>query len=140
MIAVDLANHDIHLLDHGFRYAEAFAAHVWIVHVAAPDPDFVGLDAGPQYIRDARAETLKAEHRALFEYAHERSTEKVKATSLLIQGPTVDTLRAELEKREIDLLIMGTQAHGFWHETLFGHTAAKMLKDLSVPLLIIPTA
>lgn len=140
MIAVDLAEHDSLLLDHGFQYAEAYGAHVWIVHVAAPDPDFVGLDVGPQYIRDGRAETLKEEHRALFRYAKERTTSRAQATSLLIQGPTIDTLRTELEKRHIDLLIMGAHAHGFWHEILFGHTAAKMLKDLSIPLLIIPTA
>ena len=39
--------------------AEACGAKLWLLHVAAPDPDFVGYEPGPQYIRDIRAETLK---------------------------------------------------------------------------------
>lgn len=37
--------------------------------MAAPNPDFVGLEVGPQYIRDNVAEELKEDHREIQEFA-----------------------------------------------------------------------
>src|SRR5262245_12092339 len=45
--------------------ARAFAGGLWLIHVAAPDPDFVGFDAGPQTVRDSRAAKVRQEHRTM---------------------------------------------------------------------------
>ena len=52
-------------------YCRKFGSKIWLVHIAAPDPDFVGYEVGPQYIRDHRADELKKEHKLVKKYADE---------------------------------------------------------------------
>ena len=65
LVTIDLEDHAEQLIGHAAEWAKAFGAKVWLMHVAAPDPDFVGYEVGPQYIRDGRAEELREEHRML---------------------------------------------------------------------------
>ena len=45
--------------------AGTFKAVLYLLHVAAPDPDFVGYEAGPQTVRDNAAKHFREEHRSL---------------------------------------------------------------------------
>ncbi len=65
-------------------------AKIWLVHVAAPDPEFVGYEPGPQYIRDDRAKVLLAEHKKLASYIKSLEGKGYKAEALLVQGPTIE--------------------------------------------------
>ena len=61
LVCIDFHEQTKNLINKAAEIAKAFNAKLWLVHVAAPDPDFVGYDVGPQYIRDARADELKEE-------------------------------------------------------------------------------
>ena len=91
---------------------KAFGAKVWMLHVAAPEPEFVGFGVGPQYIRDSMAEELKKEHKMLFEYANQFKSEGIDTDELLIKGATTDMIMEEAEKLNIDLIITGHHDHG----------------------------
>ena len=56
------------LLAKAMSIAEKFGSKIWLVHIAAPDPDFVGYEVGPQYIRDHRADELKKQHNLVKRY------------------------------------------------------------------------
>lgn len=58
LVTIDFNENENLLLDKAYQMAKAFGAKLWLMHIAAPDPDFVGYDVGPQYIRDARATEL----------------------------------------------------------------------------------
>ena len=51
------------------REARAWAlrlhAQLWLIHVAEPDPDFIGYKAGPDTVRDAMARKFHREHQQL---------------------------------------------------------------------------
>ena len=49
------------LIDKAIEMAKAFDSKIWLLHVAAPEPEFIGFGVGPQYIRDTRAEELRKE-------------------------------------------------------------------------------
>jgi nucleotide-binding universal stress UspA family protein len=140
LVAVDLKSSDQALIQHASALAEKFKSTVWIIHIAAPDPDFVGYGVGPVYIREMRAEELRKEHKALQSLANELQGKSIQAEALLIQGPTVDMLKEEVKKLNIDLLIMGSHKHGFLYETWVGHTSVKVIKEIPIPVLIIPLA
>ena len=53
------------VVEHATAIAQAFGSTLWLEHVAAPDPEFAGYEAGPQYIRDMRADELREEHHKL---------------------------------------------------------------------------
>ena len=140
LVAVDLTSTDAPLLDHACRLGKALDAKVWLLHVAAPDPDFVGYGVGPQHIRDVVAESFRQEHHQLHDYVESLNRQGYAADGLLIQGPTAEMIRQEVAKLRIDLLILGSHRHGLLYELFVGHTATRVLKDIAIPVMIIPLA
>ena len=138
LLALDLKVSDEKLIRHASAYAKKFDAKIWILHIAAPEPDFVGYDIGPQYIRDTRAEELKSQHKALHDIVDGLSEDGIRCDALLVAGPTAETIQKEAGKLSIDLLIMGSHKHGFLYETFVGHSSVKLLNKLSIPILIVP--
>jgi nucleotide-binding universal stress UspA family protein len=138
LLALDLMHTDAPLIEYAKSMATAFNSKVWIVHIAAPEPDFVGYGVGPQYIRDNRADTLKNEHEQLHKLMTEFEGKNINCDALLISGPTIETIENEVLKLKIDLLIMGSHKHGFLYDTFVGHTSTKLVKALSIPLFIVP--
>ncbi len=138
LVAVDLKSSDQVLINQVSILAEKFNSTVWIIHIAAPDPDFVGYGIGPFYIREMRADELRKEHKQLQAMANQLQEKSIQTEALLIQGPTVEMLKAEVKKLKIDLLIMGSHKHGFLYETWIGHTSVKVIKEIPVPVLIVP--
>ncbi len=140
LVAVDFDDRSEVLLSYASNLALKYDAQLWIVHIAAPEPQFVGYQVGPEYIRDVRAEDLRDEHRFLQKMAAQVREGGGKAEALLIQGPTVETLLEELNKLEADLLVVGSNQHGFLYRAFAEDTAAELQKQCQVPLLSIPLA
>jgi nucleotide-binding universal stress UspA family protein len=138
LVALDMKSTDSLLLAQASFLAEKCDAKIWMVHVATPDPDFVGFEMGPKYIRDFVADELRVEHRQLQTYEDELHQKSLEAEGLLIQGPTVDMIEAEVKKLNIDLLILGSHKHGFLYETFIGNTAMRIIKELAIPVMIVP--
>lgn len=99
-----------------------------IIHVAAPDPDFVSYSVGLQYIRDFRADELKKEHKELQGYAEELNNSGLEAESLLIQGATVANILEEVTNLEADLIVLGSHHHGFLYKSFVGSTKDGVLQ------------
>lgn len=138
LIAVDLEGGDDILVEHAAKLAQKFDSKIWVVHVAAPDPDFVGFDAGPVYIRKTLADDLREEHRALHKYSENLHARNLHAESLLVQGPTVQTIFEEAKKLEADLLILGTHKHNFFKRVFGQEVSHDAVSKTEVPILIVP--
>jgi len=115
-------------------------AKVWLVHVAAPDPDFVGFKTGPTYIRQHRAEVLREEHSTIQSLAENATQRGVDAEGLLVQGPTTETILAEAEQLQADMIVMGSHGRSGLYRTFVGSVSEQVLRDAKVPVLIIPKA
>lgn len=138
LVTIDLDDHADQLMGHAAALASALNAKVWLMHVAAPDPDFVGYEVGPQYIRDSRADELRKEHRTLQGCAKILEDHGVEAEGILVQGATIEMILEESKKLDADLIICGHHEHGFVHDWLTGSIAKALLKKSKTPLLIIP--
>lgn len=138
LVGVDFNDAIGELMAYTEMLALKFDAKVWVVHVAAPDPDFVGYEPGPQYIRDFRAEELKDEHKKLQDICNTFLHPKIEKDALLIQGSTIETVLAEARKLEVDLLIVGNHKHSFLHNLLSESVSLELLKNGNIPLLTIP--
>ncbi len=139
LVTVDFNGTDVQsLLDMAMELAIPLQSKVWIVHIAAPDPDFVGYEAGPQSVRDTRASELRGEHKKLQEYANLLVTKGINAESLLIQGSTIETIIEESKKLNIDLIIAGHSEHGFLYNALFGSVSEAVVKKSKIPVLLVP--
>ena len=138
LVALEFDNKAEVLLEKAAEIAEKFDSYVWIVHVAAPHPDFIGYEVGPQYIRNARAETLRDEHRTLQAYAKALNDKGIKSTGLLIQGGTIEMILEESEKLDADLLLVGYNAHSALYKMFIGGTTASVVENSKIPILIVP--
>ena len=78
LVAIEFEDKDSKLINKAKEMAEKFGSKVWIVHVAEPDPDFVGYEVGPQYIRDFRGKELRKEHKLLQKLTTKLKVRKIK--------------------------------------------------------------
>ena len=138
LTAVDFSDLTAELLRRSAELARSFDAKVWLVHIAAPDPDFVGYEVGPKYIRDERARELRREHRLLQDYAKQLIAEGLQAEALLIQGPLIGTLLEEARDLEADLLVVGAHSHSTLFDKLMGNTWQDLIRQAAIPLLVVP--
>ena len=137
---IDFSDITDEVIDIAGRFAMAFSAKLWIIHVAAPDPEFVGYDIGPQHEREWRADVLREEHKTIQEKVQElerNGTEEVQG--LLVQGPTQMTILQEAEKVNADLIIVGSHGHGAVFKLLMGSVCEELIKKASCPILVIPS-
>lgn len=120
------------------RIAKAMPAKVFLVHVAPPDPAFVGYGAGPKAVRGQVAAEHHARHQQLQELADELRARGVDTTALLLQGATVDTLIAEAGKLPAGLIVLGSHGHGAVHNLLVGSVAEGVVRQSGLPVLLVP--
>ncbi len=138
LVAVDFREGTEKVLNFAKQFGQIYLAKVWIIHVAAPEPDFVGYEVGPQYISDMREIELKEEHKQLKKYADDLSFTGVAAESIMLEGGTVEMLSAEIEKLHVELLIVGHHKHGVFHKAFFGRTDVSLIEHVNIPTLVVP--
>ncbi|BAU67308.1 hypothetical protein STA3757_47190 [Stanieria sp. NIES-3757] len=139
LIAIDFSDLTPKVIETGAKIAASFGSKIWLIHVAAPDPDFVGFETGPQSKRDWRAKTFREEHRLIQAEAATLSDRGLDVTPLLIQGVTVETLVQEAEKLQADLIVLGSHGHNVLYKTFMGSVSEGVLTQASCPVLLVPT-
>lgn len=140
LIAVDFSDAADAVVDAALRVATAFGSQSFLVHVAAPDPEFVGYEAGPQHERDWRAGELRDEHSRLEQMATRFQQAGLDATPLLVQGPTVEKLLEEANRLQAELIVIGSHGHGRLHDLLVGSVAEGVLRHAGLPVLVVPVS
>lgn len=138
IVAVDIEKKEEYLVEKAIEMAGVYHAKLWILHASAPDPDFVGYEAGPQSVRDERAKTLFTENTILNNYSDLAKRNNVEAAGLLIQGPTIELILEECDKLKADLLILGHRKHGFIQRIIRGSVAGGIMESTKIPVMIIP--
>ncbi|MBU1695399.1 MAG: universal stress protein [Verrucomicrobia bacterium] len=135
---VDFSDVTAAVVEQAASMARGLEAEVVILHVAAPDPDFVGYEAGPQTVRDTVAEHLRKEHRDLQQLEDKVRARGVAATSLLVQGPTIEKCLAEAARLQPLLVVLGSHGHGLLRELLVGSVTEGVLRKAPCPVLVVP--
>jgi nucleotide-binding universal stress UspA family protein len=115
-----------------------YDAKCWLIHVAGPEPEFVGYTVGPQYIRDHRADQLREEHQKLQEYKAELLQKNIDCETLLVQGQTNPTIMEEIGRLQIDMVVLGSHGRTRLYDLLVGSVCEYLLRYSPVPLVIIP--
>ena len=138
LVAIDFSDLTQKVIEQGKMMACAFDCKLWLIHIAAPEPDFVGYSTGPQFRRDLRAETLHDEHKYLQNKADELRKQGVDVTTLLIQGETVESILQEALKLEADSIIIGSHGRSALSKTLMGSVSEGIVRCAPCPVTIVP--
>lgn len=136
LVAIDFSGITHEVIGHAATLAHKFAAELWIVHVAPPDLDyFKSLSRGE---RHEVAEGLHNEHRFLQDQAEQLRASGVNASALLARGAPVETILDEARKLQADMIVMGSHGHTAMYRAVIGSVSEGVLRDTSIPLLVIP--
>ncbi len=138
LVAIDFSELSEEVLERATKLARAFAADLVLLHIVAPDPDFVGYEAGPDSVRETRALEIRSEHRRLQEMADKARTAGVKARVLMRPAATIDGIVAEAEKLEAQFIVMGRHAKGALSRVLLGSVTEGVLRQAPCPLVVVP--
>lgn len=137
--AVDFSDVSGRVVDTASELSACFDAHVYLVHVAAPPPDFVGERVGPAHERQGRAEELRHEKKQLEAYAETLRDAGHEATPLLIQGATAETLLKEIGRLDARMIVMGSHGHGLAFQALVGSVSHQVLEAAKCPVVLVPS-
>jgi nucleotide-binding universal stress UspA family protein len=138
LAAVDFSPVTTAVLTAAGHVAGLAPTHVYLVHVAAPDPGFVGYDVGPGSVRDQVAAELRAHHQQLQELADGLRGRGIEATAALLRGPTVETLLEKSDELQAELIVLGSHGHSAVYNLLVGSVAEGIVRRSSVPVLLVP--
>jgi nucleotide-binding universal stress UspA family protein len=138
LLAVDNEEGTNELLDYAGKMASLYGATLFILHIAQPNPEFVGYDVGPEYIRLDAARQYRDEHRWVQDLAKQLESRNVDARALLIQGYVAEEILKQAADIEADLVICGSHKNGFFYSLFMENTAVELSKKSKRPLLVYP--
>lgn len=125
LAALDLSRTTPDVLREARNWARRLSAELFLIHVAEPDPDFIGYGAGPESVRLAVAHKFQRAHQQIEALAVELRQDGLNATALLVQGPTAETILREADKLSVDAIIMGTRARSAFANCLWAASARR---------------
>jgi nucleotide-binding universal stress UspA family protein len=138
LAALDFSEVTDAVVDQAAELAQAFSAELTLIHVAAPDPDFVGFEAGPDTVRDTRAGELRGEHRKLQELADGLRERGIATKALLIQGRTIEKILEEAARSGAGTIVIGSHGHGALHRVLLGSVSEGVVRGAACPVHVVP--
>ena len=138
LVAIDFSEVTTNILERVSKLAKLTSAKIWLVHIASPEPDFIGYEVGPITERDFIAKKLQGQHKQLQALSKELEDQGFDITPLLIQGPTVETILEEAKKLDADMIVCGSHGHGTVFHILVGSISRGILQKSTIPLLIVP--
>ena len=136
--AIDFSTVSEFVISESQSLAVAFQSKLTLLHVAAPNPSFVGFEAGPQGVRDARARELREEHRMLQGHAVELQKHGIEARGVLVEGETVATILREAANLAARYIVVGSRGHGAIYNALIGGVSTGIIAGASCPVLVVP--
>lgn len=140
LIPIELNSNEEKLMEMGSLLAQKFHSKIWLIHIAAPEPDFVPYTSGsgPNDEREKRANVLKKERQLIQKHAEALNKKGIETTALLIQGQTIETIMEKVEKLNIDLIITGNNKHGFIYNLFMESVSEEIIKKSDIPVMLIP--
>ncbi len=140
LAAIGLAASSDQIIAAAQEYAEAFSAKVYLVHVTelvpkpqlsideSSDPEFAPVEP-VSFDRKDEADRLRAEHRDLQGLKTKLTDAGIDATALLIVGATVEKLLLEIDRLDIDLVIIGSHSPSFLRDFFSGSTMKEVVRE-----------
>lgn len=138
LAALDLSTTTPAVLREARAWARRLSAELFLIHVAEPDPDFIGYGAGPESVRLAVAHKFQRAHAQIEEAARELRKEGIDTTALLVQGATAESILREADKLSADAILMGARAHGTVRKFFVGSISAEVIHHATRPVLLVP--
>lgn len=122
------------LLDMAVRYSRAAGTPLRLVSLVALDPTFGVLRGDGEAVR----ERALAHARHVLDVAKSELPDDFPVTSTIAEGATIEEAVGKLDWRDGDLIMVGSSRLSAPRRLFLGSKAAKMLRVLDVPMVVVP--
>ena len=138
LLCVDLTDADGPVIESGIGLARQTGASVEVLHVVAPEPDFVGYTAFMYPGRDEHADELRREKAQLKKVADQLAKAGVDVKGYMKEAPTVDGILDFARKHSVDVVMLGTHSKGIVSRFVLGSVARDIVAKSPIPVLVVP--
>jgi nucleotide-binding universal stress UspA family protein len=138
LAAVDFSGVTDGVVDAAETLALVFASPVTFLHVEAPDPAFVGYEAGPQHVRDNVARQTIEDHQRIIAVRESLQEAGVECHGLVVQGPTIEKILEEAERVRADVIVIGSHGHGMLYDLVLGSVSDGVTRKAKCAVLVVP--
>ncbi len=118
--------------------ARATGGSLTLLHVALPDPAFVGFETGPVVVQDAVERDYQEDHRRLEELRTGLAAQGIQVDYLHYEGSTAEVILREARRLPASIIVMGSHGHGALFHLLAGTATVAVLRKASCPVLVVP--
>jgi nucleotide-binding universal stress UspA family protein len=122
------------LLRTAVRFSKAAGTPLRLASLVALDPSFGHLRGDADAVRERALEHAQQ----TLETAKAALPEVIPVTSTVVDGATVEDAVSKLDWRDGDLIMVGSSRLSAPKRLFLGSTAAKMLRVLDVPMMVVP--
>lgn len=122
------------LLSTAVRASAAAGTPLRLVSLVALDPMFGSLRGDDEAVRQRALDHA----RQTLETAKHELPEGFPVEATIVDGPSVESAVNKLDWRDGDLIMVGSSRLGAPRRLFLGSTAAKMLRVLEVPMVVVP--
>jgi nucleotide-binding universal stress UspA family protein len=122
------------LLEKAVRFSKAAGTPLRLVSLVPLDPVFGMLRGDDEAVR----ERAMAHAREVLDTAKSSLPEGFPVTATAVEGATVEEAVRKLEWHDGDLILVGSSRLSAPRRLFLGSTAAKMLRVLDVPMMVVP--
>ncbi len=136
LVAYDFSDDSNKAVQQAIIIAEKFHSHIWLLHVADPEPEFIGFESGPHTTRDQVALELRTEHKELQKTAALLKNSYENITPILVQGSTVETILSQADKTNSDIIFIGSKSKNTLETIFIGSTSEQVVKRAKKTIMI----
>ncbi len=138
IVGIEFKENEKQLLKMATMLAKPFNSKIWLLHVEAPEPEYVGYSVGPQYIKEERTNLEKVDKKHLQDLAEHMEISHSKVETVLIKGETSRMILEETDKINADLIVLGHHKHNVLYKVFVGSVDKEVIRQSDVPVLIVP--
>lgn len=138
MAALDFSEATERVLSVAADLAKTAGGSLYLLHVEAPDPEFVGYEPGPQHVRNQVARAIAEDRHEITALRDRLKGEGIDAHCIVLQGPTIEKIADEAVRLHADCVVVGSHGHGALHHLVLGSVSAGLIRRAACPVLVVP--
>lgn len=140
LACIDFSPASSQVITRAVELSSALGLPLRLVHVGAEEPALVGYDPDPvgTFTPEDRARQLLDEHDDLRQLAQSAAEQGIDVETVLVLGPTVETILATAEDMEAGWLVVGTHGRSGLHHLLLGSVSEGVIRHGHVPVVVVP--
>ena len=137
LFPVDLTESSERLVPNVLTMAEKFNAQVHIVFVVRIFQYFTDIYVAPPSISIFENELVEGARKKMDEFLARHFAQLPQTHGEVILGDPSDAIINYVEEKGIDMIVMGTHGRKGLDRVLFGSVAERVIKTVSVPVLVV---